>query len=239
MENKFLIKIKVFLLKHLISSISVFIAILALGFSFYYIYSNECPECEDCSLMTTNNEIEDIALIKEKNYVKVDVKGAVKNSKVYELEEGATVEDAIFLAGGIKSTGTTSNINLSKKVKDEMVIYVFTKDELKKEEISNSVVCEVPRCECETIVVNECISTETTNNSSSENNTATSSTGKVSINTATLEELMTLDGIGESKAKNIIEYRNKNGNFEKIEDIKNVSGIGDSAYEKIKDKIEI
>ena len=69
------------------------------------------------------------------------------------------------------------------------------------------------------------------NNISSENE-------KVNINTATKDELSTLQGIGESKANNIIEYRN-NTKFTSIEDIKNVNGIGDSIFEKIKDNIEV
>jgi len=63
--------------------------------------------------------------------------------------------------------------------------------------------------------------------------------GKVNINSATLEDLKTLNGIGDSKAKSIIEYREKNGNFKSIEDIKNVTGIGEKMYEKIKEQIEI
>ena len=73
----------------------------------------------------------------------------------------------------------------------------------------------------------------------SDNETKVEETAKISINTATKEELMKLDGIGESKAENIIKYREENGNFKTIEDIKNVSGIGDAAYEKIKDSITI
>ena len=72
----------------------------------------------------------------------------------------------------------------------------------------------------------------------SSNNSSTS-TEKININTATLEELQTLSGIGESKAKAIIEYREENGNFSKPEDILNVSGIGESVYEKIKDNITV
>lgn len=64
------------------------------------------------------------------------------------------------------------------------------------------------------------------------------SNNMVNINSATLEQLKTLNGIGDSKAKNIIEYREKNGGFKSIEDIKNVTGIGEKMFEKIKDKIE-
>ena len=60
---------------------------------------------------------------------------------------------------------------------------------------------------------------------------------KININTASLEELITLNGLGESKAKSIIEYRNSNGEFKNVEELKNVDGIGDALFDKIKDKI--
>ena len=63
--------------------------------------------------------------------------------------------------------------------------------------------------------------------------------GVVNINTASIDELMTLSGIGESKAKSIIEYRSTNGKFNTIEDIKNISGIGDALFNKIKDNITV
>ena len=65
------------------------------------------------------------------------------------------------------------------------------------------------------------------------------SNGKVSINTATLEELMTLDGIGQSKAEAIIKYREENGGFKSLEEIMNISGIGEKVYTKIKDNITL
>ena len=76
----------------------------------------------------------------------------------------------------------------------------------------------------------------TTSNSSSGNTTVSE---KVNINTANLEQLQTLSGVGASKAQAILEYREKNGNFTKIEDIMKVSGIGNSVYEKIKDSITV
>ena len=218
-------KIKSFFMENWIG---ILIGIVSLIISFIIAVTKEkakdcnCPLCE-------YEEKSDL-----KKLIKVDVKGAVKEPKVYILEEDATVEDAIKMAGGLIDGGITSNINLSKKLKDEMVVYVFTQAELDKENSQNEIVCEVPKCECETIKV----SGDTIINKN-DSNKAESSNGLISINDASLEDLMTLDGIGNSKALAIINYRNENGPFKSIEEIKNVSGIGDALYEKIKNKIKV
>lgn len=218
-------KIKSFFMENWIG---ILIGIVSLIISFIIAGTKEkakdcnCPLCE-------YEEKSDL-----KKLIKVDVKGAVKEPKVYILEEDATVEDAIKMAGGLIDGGITSNINLSKKLKDEMVVYVFTQAELDKENSQNEIVCEVPKCECETIKV----SGDTIINKN-DSNKAESSNGLISINDASLEDLMTLDGIGNSKALAIINYRNENGPFKSIEEIKNVSGIGDALYEKIKNKIKV
>ena len=161
----------------------------------------------------------------------VDVKGAVKKPGVYEMNSSDRVVDAIKMAGGLKSNASTNNINLSKVVSNEMVIYVFTKSE-----ITTKAVSEVP-CKCETITVNNC----TDNDASTDNKEGdeTSTSDKVNINKASKEELMKLKGLGESKADAIITYRTNNGEFKTIEDIKNVSGIGEALFDKIKDFITV
>lgn len=165
--------------------------------------------------------------IKENESFYVDVKGSVKKPGVYNFRENDRIIDAINLAGGLKKDADTSNINLSKKLTNEMVIYVYSKKEIKsKDTLSCSNICNV-----EVIEVNNCIELD--------NSDLNNSTNLVNINTASLEELLTLSGIGESKAKSIIEYRNSNGNFNSIEDLKSVSGIGDALFEKIKDKITV
>ena len=85
---------------------------------------------------------------------------------------------------------------------------------------------------------NACIK-EDDEKSKLDNNENSKTNSKININTATKEELLLLNGIGEAKAEAIIEYRTKNGNFTNVEDIKNVSGIGDAAFEKIKDQITL
>jgi len=225
--------------KNIIAIISIIFGIIGLtlggGCLYYYNFIKICNPDETNSAIQENITLTEE--IDEEIYLKVDVKGAVKKAGVYELPIGSNIQDAIALAGGITSKGSTKNINLAKKLKDEMVIYVFTKDELKKAEDNNQIVCEIPECKCETIVVNECPSIDQTLTDNSNNNE--NQEKKISLNTATLEQLMTLNGIGESKAKNIIEYREKNGLFKSIEELKNVSGIGEAAYEKIKDYITI
>lgn len=182
---------------------------------------------------------------------KVDIKGAVKNPGVYEIQSDDNVSDLIKLAGGLTKNADTSNINLSRTLEDQMVIKIYTKSELKKSKNK-----EVSECVCPEVDITKCIEKESaitkidgqnqniieTTTTDTSNNTETnieSSNKLISINTATKEELMTLNNIGESKANSIIEYRNANGDFKNIEEIKNVSGIGDALFEKIKSNITI
>ena len=177
--------------------------------------------------------------------VSVDIKGAVTNPGVYEIENDKKVIDVINLAGGLKDEANTSLINLAKQVTNEMVIIIYTEKEIEeatKNESSSLVKPIDTTCNCPKITNDACISqqkdTASTKNDTTSQNKDTTDT-LININTATQEELQTISGVGESKAKAIIEYRSTNGNFETIEDIKNVSGIGDSLYEKIKDHITV
>ena len=154
----------------------------------------------------------------------------------------------------MKKDADTSIINLSTKLKDEMVVIIYSKKEIEdfvktKETLNNKVdICEKEEvkndaCICEDDINNNFDSDNSNNdnkNNDSQNNNFSDNNetnSKVNINTASKELLMTLSGIGESKAEQIIKYRNEIGLFKTIEDIKNVSGIGDSAFEKIKDSI--
>ena len=165
----------------------------------------------------------------------VDIKGAVNNPGVYEMNEGSRVIDVIEEAGGLRDDADTSIINLSKQVEDEMYIIIYTKDEIMsyKERIipSKKIVTEIEeKIICPDTDNDACIGKNDGKNSSLNS--------KVNINTASKEELMLIPGIGESKANSIIEYR-ENNNFTDISEIMNVSGVGESIYDKIKDYIEV
>ena len=169
--------------------------------------------------------------ISEEQFTKymVDIKGAVNSPGVYQLDSNLTVNDAIKIAGGLTKDADTSIINLAKKITDEMVIIIYTKEEVKNSNVVDTVIKIVEKeCICPNIQNDGCLNDDIKDNISNKDEKL------VNINTATLEELETISGIGESKAKSIIEYRQKNGLFEKIEDIMNVEGIGESLYEKIK-----
>lgn len=219
---------------NLLSFIALF---LLFGISIYCIFdgttsvkadqANQVKQVNKISKTTKKVKDED-----KPDKVYVDIKGAINNPGVYEVDYGTRIIDVIKLAGDLNDQADTSLLNLSKKVKDEMYIIVYTRQEIqdfKEKSISNkSILKEAEKnCVCPDDDNDACL------NKSSE-----SFEGKININTASKEELELLPGIGPSKADAIIEYRNNNV-FQSIEDIKLVNGIGDSLYEKIKDNIEI
>lgn len=196
---------------------------------------------EEKMLFTQEEEETKVEVLK---YVHVDIKGAVSNPGVYEIEEKSLVMDVIHLAGGFTEEADSTLINLAKQVTDEMVIIIYTKEEveeaLKNEEAIVKIVDK--QCVCPEIKNDACIYNNSDNGNDSnteKENVETNKNEKVNLNTATLEELQTLDGIGEGKAKAIIEYRETVGLFQTIEDLLKVSGIGQSTYEAIQDNITV
>ena len=158
----------------------------------------------------------------------VDIKGAVKNPGVYTTKCSDNVSDIIRLAGGLTDNADTSVTNLAKKITNEMVIIIYTKEEVKNSNIVDTVIKVVEgECVCPNIQNDGCINEEITDTISNGNKL-------ININTASIDELKKIPGIGESKAKSIIEYRNNKGNFKTIQDIQNVTGIGSKLYEEIK-----
>lgn len=206
-----------------IKYIILMLIVLLIGLIIYFIKMNDKQAYEDTLTFneTTNKTTSEVF---EKNYI--DIKGSVKNPGVYEFKKNDRVIDAINMAGGLLKNANTSNINLSQKLVSEMVIYVMNNSEIKNG--SKVISCDT-KCKTEVIEVNNCV----------EEKKLETSKNKININTATVEDFTSLSGIGEAKAKSIVEYRNSNGNFKSIEDIKNISGIGEALFNKIKDNIAV
>ena len=213
--------------------------VLLLVIGSFFIYKNYTAENKEDKniVLNTKKDIKKDEEEEEEVYYQVDIKGEVINPGIYTVKEGSRVIDVIRLAGDLTEVADTSVLNLSKKVKDEMVIIVYSYDEVEnftatkeKEEI------EQEACLSQNGIQNDaCIKDSTDDTSSS----SVVISGKLSLNTATLDELMTLPGIGEAKAQAIIEYREEVGAFQNIEELKEVSGIGDAIFDQIKENITI
>ena len=150
-------------------------------------------------------------LTKGTKMIVVEIKGEVVNPDVYEISEGSIIRDLITKAGGLTNEANIDKINRADKLRDNQLIVIPNKNEL-----SNA---------------------NTNINVSKEGNTAEE--GIININTASLEELQKINGVGEVKAKSIINYREKNGGFKSIDEMKNIEGIGDKTFEKMKDQITV
>lgn len=169
--------------------------------------------------------IEEQDTIEEEGFY-VDIKGAVKKPGVYKVTSNMIVNDLIQLAGGLSKNAYTNNINLASKLSDGMVVYVYS-----NKEVTTTTTTTMN-------IRNDVYYDNTITNTNKTSTTDTTTSSKININTASKDELMTLSGVGESKAIAIIEYRSKN-KFNTIEDIMNVSGIGESAFAKIKEFITV
>lgn len=179
-------------------------------------------------------EVEKIIEKEPEETYQVDIKGAVKKPGVYVMNFDDRVIDVIEMAGGLLKESDTRFLNLSKKIFDEMVVVIYTQSEIKEIKESEIKIKEVIKyiekdCLCPEPEFNDacfCSEIEETNN-------------LISLNTATMEELMTLTGIGESKAKAIVKYREDNGSFTSLDQLKEISGIGDSIFDKVKEDITL
>lgn len=214
--------------------ILIFLSILVVSLSIYLVYEVNVEEECFCDSFTSPMVSTDTETTDEKK-VYVEIKGAVNNPGVYEMNDTNIINDAILMAGGFKENAYTDNINLSKKVTDELVIYVYSDTEYKKNNSSSTTNVDSKNDYYIDSYIKDNVSiiTSSGNTSSSEDNKL------ININLATVQELTELPGIGESKATNIVTYRNEVGFFKSIEDLKNVSGIGDATFEQLKDFITV
>ena len=205
----------------------IVIGIIIVGVLSYFFYFKDKFIKEE---VIVNEEIKEEKEIVENPFIYIDIKGAVNKPGVYKIDSNSRVIDAINKAEGLKEGADTTLINLSSKLHDEMSIYIYTKEEVvnfvKVNEEKNIKIDECKK-------TNEvCINKETIKEDEIVNN-------KININKASINDLKLLPSIGEAKAQAIIDYRNSVGIFKTINDIKNVSGIGDSLFDKIKDLITV
>ena len=218
-------------------------AICFLVWNSYFKKNENLLENDDVNLISDNLEkVEESSNVSEEKYILVDVKGEVKKPGVYKLKENSRVIDAINASGGLTKKAYTKYINLSRILKDENVIIVNSTSEIKKVSSGNNITeVKINNDSKNSASISESELITNDNVKSEEDNTVNSleNNQKVNINTATKEELMKLSNIGESKAEKIIDYRTANGNFNSIEDIKKVSGIGDKLYDSIKENITV
>ena len=178
---------------------------------------------------TDRTELSDASSEETKTLV-VHICGAVSAPGVYELPAGSRIIDAVEAGGGFLPEADEACCNLAEEIVDGCQIYIMTKSEScadgqteKKAGIQTS-----PDSDMQTTDINV-----------RSNSTTALENGLVNLNTADVAALMTLPGIGESRAKAIISYREQHGAFAKIEDIMKISGIKQAAFSKIKDKITV
>lgn len=196
---------------------------LAVGLAFYiYRTGGEKPEsslqtsdiikAESSATKKEGESSEQVISSQDSPFVMVDIKGAVQKPGVYQLPKDARVKDALAQAGGATKEADLRQLNLASKLQDEMAVYIPAAGE------------EIPP-------------------SSSVSSISSSGTSNdqplVNINTANTDELQALNGIGPSKASAIVSYREENGLFQTVEDLGQVSGIGEKSLEKIKAQITV
>lgn len=191
---------------------SVLFVCLIIGMGLFWM-SRQGEEVEEAatSLAETTilpQEVEDKTTVSTVIYV--DVKGEVRHPGVYQMKAENRVKDLIEAAGGFTPLADDHKLNLSQLLEDQMVIVVP-----KKGEEVNSELAQAPTSQKKEV----------------------GKEGKVNINTATVEELKTLKGIGEKKAEAIIEYRKKNGSFKNKEELMKVRGIGKKLYESFQERV--
>lgn len=174
-----------------------------------YEYLNE-SEKENNKVFSEDSKENKYLQTSSNSTIVVEIKGEVMKPDVYTLSEGSIVKDLIEMAGGLTNEADISNINRAKEINNHDLIIIRNINDVNME-------------------------TEIENNEVNEE----SDDGKISINNSDISKLKEIPGVGEVKANSIILYREKNNGFKSIEELKNVDGIGEKTFEKIKDSIKL
>lgn len=182
-----------------------------------YLMVNKEPQVdttmwEETSLTTTAEVATDATKERAETMIYVDIKGAVKVPGIYQLKTQQRIWDALALAGGVSEEADTAQVNYAQKVKDQMIIYVPKKGEAMAQSL------------------------ETLQESAPAQQNQEE---KINLNTATEAELQTISEIGAKKAQEIIRFRDEQGPFKTVEELKNVPGIGEKTVERLKDMLTV
>ncbi len=207
----------------IIGVVGIIVVAIIIGY-YYFTSTKEVYGFDDFEEESQENEVENVE--NEQNTIIVHITGAVVNEGIVQVKENARINDAIEAAGGVREDADLTNVNLAYTIEDGQKIYIPSKNDVPEDGGSETQGQVVIQGAGNDIVDGEKagIGTETTG-------------ALVNINTANVEKLDELPGIGSSTAEKIIAYRKENGKFKSIDEIKNVSGIGEAKFEKIKGKI--
>lgn len=201
--------------KEILVKIGIIIAILIIIIYNFFISNNNEEEINYSNMIIVNSLEENKEIPNKLETIKVYVTGEVNTPGVIELEEGARIEDAINLAGGITKEANLNEVNLAYKLDDEQKLYIPNVNDKEIEYLTEENGEQITEINIKDEIK------------------------KININKAGLEELETLKGVGEALAQRILSYREENGKFKTIDELKNVSGIGEKKFESIKDDIEV
>ncbi|MCF6514889.1 hypothetical protein GSH19_01760 [Lactobacillus sp. S2-2] len=183
-------------------------------------YFSSSLSSNSSEITNTKVETNEVNESKDDNKIYVDIKGAVKSPGMYEVTSQMRLSDTIELADGFNKSADVKHVNLSKKLVDQEVIYIPIRGEIKGSPNDLNVT-----------------SNDTDNQQDSSNNKSDST--KVNLNSAEKSSLTTLNGIGDKKADQIIDFRKQNGPFNSVDDLKKVPGFGDKTVDNLREFVSV
>lgn len=164
------------------------------------------------SLQKSSSQSKSLKSTSSNNKIFIDIKGQINHPGVYQLDNSLLINDAIKIAGGATADADLNQINLAQKLQDEMVIYIPKIGEENSDQPATDHQAD---------------------------STNSQSDSKININSADLNQLQDLNGVGEKKAELIIEYRNQNGKFKSVDDLANVKGFGAKTIDNLRDQVTV
>lgn len=212
--------IKQKILEYKIQSVTILIVLLLSG-AFWLMNNNKQPQTTSVFKHPTSETSKQVQSSKTSETkgtagIYVDVQGEINRPGFYRLKRDARVFDLLQLAGGLKETADHKQVNQAQKLTDQEQVYIPKKGE----NVNNDNLIE-------------------TQNNDGEKGEKADVPATININTASVDELQNLTGVGPKKAEQIVQFREENGDFGKVEDLTKVSGIGEKTLETLKDQITV